>query len=70
MKLRIAFAEIAQAALFLASGESDYKGRCVCAYSSHDIGIDADESSYINGQNVTVDGGLTASLPVIPGKFA
>ena len=39
-------------------------------YSSHGIGIDADESSYINGQNVTVDGGLTASLPVIPGKFA
>jgi len=27
-------------------------------------------SSYINGQAITVDGGLSASLPVVPGKLA
>ena len=30
----------------------------------------SDDSSYINGQNVCIDGGLSASHPVIPGKFA
>jgi len=29
----------------------------------------SDNSSYINGQNICVDGGLSASHPVIPGKF-
>lgn len=26
-----------------------------------------DESSYVNGQNIAVDGGLSSSHPVIPG---
>ncbi|KAK2463190.1 hypothetical protein APHAL10511_004845 [Amanita phalloides] len=30
----------------------------------------SDESSYINGQNIAVDGGLSASLPVVPGRWA
>ncbi|KAF8726514.1 hypothetical protein AX14_007761 [Amanita brunnescens Koide BX004] len=29
----------------------------------------SDESSYINGQNIAVDGGLSASLPVVPGRW-
>jgi len=30
----------------------------------------SDDSSYINGQNIAVDGGLSASHPVVPGKLA
>ncbi|KAF8633339.1 hypothetical protein AX17_004511 [Amanita inopinata Kibby_2008] len=30
----------------------------------------SDDSSYINGQNIAVDGGLSASLPVVPGRWA
>lgn len=30
----------------------------------------SDESSYINGQNYAVDGGLSASHPVVPGRWA
>ncbi|KAJ3550003.1 hypothetical protein NMY22_g674 [Coprinellus aureogranulatus] len=30
----------------------------------------SDDSSYINGQNIAVDGGLSASHPVVPGRWA
>ncbi|KAJ6594015.1 hypothetical protein B0H19DRAFT_46013 [Mycena capillaripes] len=30
----------------------------------------SDDSSYVNGQNITVDGGLSASHPVVPGRWA
>ncbi|KAI0958846.1 hypothetical protein AcV7_004547 [Taiwanofungus camphoratus] len=29
----------------------------------------SDESSYVNGQNWAVDGGLTSSMPVVPGRW-
>ncbi len=29
----------------------------------------SDEASYVNGQAIPVDGGLSSSLPVVPGKF-
>ncbi|OBZ68037.1 3-oxoacyl-[acyl-carrier-protein] reductase FabG [Grifola frondosa] len=30
----------------------------------------SDESSYVNGQNWAVDGGLSSSVPVVPGRWA
>lgn len=30
----------------------------------------SDEASYVNGQIIAVDGGLSASHPVVPGKLA
>ncbi|TEB38355.1 3-oxoacyl-reductase [Coprinellus micaceus] len=30
----------------------------------------SDDSSYVNGQNIAVDGGLSASHPVIPGRWS
>ncbi|KAG1244964.1 hypothetical protein G6F68_015234 [Rhizopus microsporus] len=29
----------------------------------------SDEASYLNGQAIAVDGGLSASHPIVPGKF-
>ncbi|KAJ7594420.1 hypothetical protein C8J56DRAFT_926732 [Mycena floridula] len=29
----------------------------------------SDDSSYVNGQNIAVDGGLSASVPVVPGRW-
>ncbi|KAG5648536.1 hypothetical protein DXG03_003147 [Asterophora parasitica] len=29
----------------------------------------SDDSSYVNGQNIAVDGGLSASHPVAPGRW-
>lgn len=58
--------EIAQAALFLASGSarsSDVRRNI----TEHEV---TDDSSYVNGQNIAVDGGLSASHPVVPGRWA
>ncbi|KAK7005614.1 hypothetical protein R3P38DRAFT_3038566 [Favolaschia claudopus] len=30
----------------------------------------SDDSSYVNGQNIAIDGGLSASHPVVPGRWA
>ncbi|KAH9831269.1 uncharacterized protein C8Q71DRAFT_783530 [Rhodofomes roseus] len=30
----------------------------------------SDDASYVNGQNIAVDGGLTSSVPVVPGRWA
>jgi len=30
----------------------------------------SDDASYVNGQNWAVDGGLSSSLPIVPGKLA
>jgi NAD(P)-dependent dehydrogenase (short-subunit alcohol dehydrogenase family) len=57
--------EIANVAAFLASGKSSGSN----TLDVSDNGS-ADDASYINGQNISVDGGLTASLPVIPGRWA
>lgn len=33
-----------------------------------DFGANVSRSSYVNGQAIIVDGGLSSSLPVVPGK--
>jgi len=30
----------------------------------------SDEASYVNGQNLAIDGGLSSSIPVVPGRWA
>lgn len=58
--------EIANAALFLASGKFLYSIPCqVSNFLST-----TDDSSYVNGQNIAVDGGLSSSHPVVPGRWA
>lgn len=60
--------EVANVALFLASGTRP----CLIFGHSNDAYVFTfpDESSYINGQSIAVDGGLSSSLPVAPGRFA
>lgn len=58
--------EIANVAAFLASGNSK-KLQSPFSVLTDECWID--ESSYINGQNIAVDGGLSASLPVVPGRW-
>ena len=52
-------------ALFLASGMVS----CCCVLCQVLMSV-IDEASYVNGQAIAVDGGLTASMPVVPGKIA
>ncbi|KAF7361796.1 NAD P-binding protein [Mycena venus] len=56
--------EIAQAALFL--GLRSVQSRDPMAV----LILLLDDSSYVNGQNVAVDGGLSSSHPVVPGRWA
>lgn len=58
--------EIANVATFLASGNRRNYNRRFSIITDE---CWTDESSYINGQNIAVDGGLSASLPVVPGRW-
>ena len=59
--------EIARMALFLASDE--YVSVQFPAHRLTLTAIYLPRSSYVNAQYIAVDGGLSGSLPVMPGKF-
>lgn len=65
-----ASSEIAKAALFLASGMCTFLPLVIAHKSLTRAPLDADDSSYVNGQNIAVDGGLSSSHPVVPGRWA
>lgn len=60
------FNQIANAALFLASGKIIQVFLLWLFAKRNNL----DDSSFVNGQNIAVDGGLTASHPVAPGRWA